>query len=176
MLNANSAQQPLIGGRQLSCGVWLPLNTDGEISRRTKENHVIYISTTPVDMAGTQLAPWSEGFGAPESNNHKEGPMTPTEELAYLNAELERVGNEHSDTPRVLRLTDNCLRQLSKWKWEQCGWTINDGQACGIRNGNEQSRRTALMSVLKGHIDEVEFVSGLEMLEVVLGASSPGRA
>lgn len=96
--------------------------------------------------------------------------MTPNEELDYLNTELERVGNEHSDTPRVLRLTDNCLRQLSKWKWEQFGWTIDDGQASGIRNGNDQSRRAALMSVLKGHVDKVEFVSGLEMLEVVPGA------
>ena len=102
--------------------------------------------------------------------------MTPNEELDYLNAELERVENEHSDTPRVLRLTDNCLRGLSKWKWEQRGWTIDDGQACGIRNGDDQSRRTALMSVLKGHIDEVEFASGLEMLEVVLGPSALERA
>ena len=102
--------------------------------------------------------------------------MTPNEELDHLNAELERVANEHSDTPRVLRLTDNCLRRVSKWKWEQRGWTINDGQACGIRNGNEQARRTALMSVLKEHIQEIEFVSGLEMLEVVLGPSGLERA
>ena len=94
--------------------------------------------------------------------------MTPNEELDHLNAELERVANEHSDTPRVLRLTDNCLRRLSKWKWEQRGWTINDEQACGIRNGNEQARRTALLSVLEGHVQEIEFVSGLKILEVVL--------
>lgn len=97
--------------------------------------------------------------------------MTPNEELDYLKAELERVGNARSDTPRILRLTDSCLRRLSKWKWEQRGWSIDDGQACGIRNGDDQSRRTALMSVLKGHIDEVEFVTGLEVLEVVLSPS-----
>ena len=102
--------------------------------------------------------------------------MTPNEELKHLEAELDRLQKEQSNAPWVLRLTDKCLRHCSKWKWEQHGWTINDGQACGIRNGNEQARRTALMSVLKGHIQEIEFVAGLEMLEVVLGPSGSERA
>lgn len=102
--------------------------------------------------------------------------MTPIEELEYLIAELERVANEQSDELRILRLTDNCLRRLSKWKWEQGGWTITDGQASGIRNGSRESRRTALMSVLEGHIDEVEFASDLQKFEVVLGESGQRRA
>ncbi|MBL7042711.1 MAG: hypothetical protein ISR77_29010 [Pirellulaceae bacterium] len=97
--------------------------------------------------------------------------MTPNEELEHLDAELERRQNDHSNTAVVLRLTDKCLRRCSTWKWEQHGWTISDGQSCGIRNGNEGARRTALMSVLKEHIHEIEFVSGLERLEVVLGPS-----
>ena len=95
--------------------------------------------------------------------------MTPNDELKHLDEELERLQDDHSNTARVLRLTDKCLRGCSTWKWEQHGWTISDSQACGIRNGNEQARRTALMSVLKEHIHEIEFVSGLERLEVVLG-------
>ena len=97
--------------------------------------------------------------------------MTPNEELEHLDAELQRLQNERSNTAGVLRLTDKCLRRCSKWKWEQHGWTISDGQSCGIMNGNERARRTALMSVLKEHIHEIEFVSGLERLEVVLGPS-----
>ena len=95
--------------------------------------------------------------------------MTPDEELEHLDAELERLQSEHPNTPGVLRLTDQCLRGCSKWKWEQHGWTISDGQACGIMNGDERVRRTSLMSVLKEQIHEIEFVSGLERLEVVLG-------
>jgi hypothetical protein len=97
--------------------------------------------------------------------------VTPDEELKHLDAELERLQDDHSNTARVLRLTDKCLRRCSTWKWEQHDWTISDGQSCDIRNGNEAARRTALMSVLKGRIHEIEFVSGLEKLEVVLGAS-----
>lgn len=101
--------------------------------------------------------------------------MTPDEELDHLDAELEGLQNEHPNTPGILRLTDKCLRRCSKWKWEQHGWTINDGQSCGIMNGNEQARRTALMSLLKDYIHEIEFVSGLEMLAVVPGPSGSAR-
>ncbi len=93
--------------------------------------------------------------------------MTPNEELDHLEAELKRLQNEHSSTKGVLRLTDQCLRRISKWKWEQHGWTITDGESCGIMNGEERSRRIALMSVLKAHISKIEFVSGLEKLEIV---------
>lgn len=95
------------------------------------------------------------------------GFVTPDEELGHLDAELERLQSEHPNTPGVLRLTDQCLRRCSRWKWEQHGWTVSDEQACGIMNGNVQERRNALLSVLKGHIDNVEFVSGLDVLEVV---------
>jgi hypothetical protein len=95
--------------------------------------------------------------------------MTPDQELEHLDAELERLQNERSNTARVLRLTDKCLRRCSKWKWEQHGWTVSDGQSCGIMNGNERARRTALMAVLNEHINEIEFVSDLERLEVVMG-------
>jgi hypothetical protein len=91
--------------------------------------------------------------------------MTPDEELERLDAELER--HEHESTLGILRLTDRCLRRCSKWKWEQHGWAVSDGESCGIMNGNEHARRSALMSVLKGRICEIEFVSGLEMLEIV---------
>jgi hypothetical protein len=103
------------------------------------------------------------------------GIVTPNEELEHLNAELKRLQSEHPDTPGVLRLTDQCLSRCSKWKWEQHGWTISDGQTCGIMNGNNQERRKALLSVLKGHIDEIEFVSGLDALEIVpsLSTSEP---
>lgn len=95
--------------------------------------------------------------------------MRPNEELEYFNAQLKRVRNEHSEAPTILRLSNDCLRRLSKWTWEQHGWPIDEGQACGIRNGNEDARRTGLMSVLKGHIQDIEFVPGLGTLEVVPG-------
>lgn len=98
--------------------------------------------------------------------------MTPDEELDHLDAELKRLQSEHPDTPGVLWLTDQCLRRCSKWKWEQHGWTISDGQACGIMNGDDQARRTALMSVLKGHIHKIVFVPGLDTLKVALGPSA----
>ena len=95
--------------------------------------------------------------------------MTPDEELDYLEAELERLQSEHPDTPGVLQLTGQCLRGCSKWKWEQHGWTISDEQTCGIMNGNDRERRIALLSVLKGRIHKIDFVSDLDMLKVVLG-------
>jgi hypothetical protein len=102
----------------------------------------------------------------------REGIVTPDEELEHLDAELERLQSEHPNTPGVLRLTDQCLRRCTKWKWEQHGRTISDGQSCGIMNGNEGERQTALLSVLKGHICKIEFVSGLDMLKVVPGPST----
>ena len=98
--------------------------------------------------------------------------MTPDEELDHLDAELQRLQNEHANTLGVLRLTDRCLRRCSKWKWEQHGWTISDGQTCGLMNGNERERRTALMEVLKGHIHDIEFVTDLDALKVVPGPSA----
>ena len=103
--------------------------------------------------------------------------MTPDEELERLDAQLKQLQTEHPNTLGVLRLTDQCLRGCSRWKWEQHGWTISEGQSCGIMNGNEQDRRTALLSVLKGHIQKVEFVSGLDPLNVVLGLKiAPGSS
>ena len=101
--------------------------------------------------------------------------MTPDEELEQLDAELERLQSQHPNVPGILRLTDRCLRGCSKWKWEQHGWTVSDEQACGIMNGNDRERRTALLSVLRGHIHRIEFVSDLDMLEVKpdLSASEP---
>ena len=99
------------------------------------------------------------------------GIVTPDKELEHLVAELEWLQSEHPNTPGVLRLTDQCLRPCSKWKWEQHGWSISEGQTCGIMNGNDKERRTALLSVLKGHIHKIEFVSGLDMLKVVPGPS-----
>ena len=93
--------------------------------------------------------------------------MTPDEELDHLEAELDRLRSERPNMPGVLQLTDQCLRQCSKWKWEQHRWTITDGQACGIRNGNDKERRTALLSVLTRYIHKIEFIPGLDMLKVV---------
>ena len=39
-------------------------------------------------------------------------------------------------------------------------------------NGNDRERRTALLSVLGGHIHKIECVSDLDMLKVVLGPST----
>ena len=94
--------------------------------------------------------------------------MTPDEQLDRLDAELERLRSEHPNVPGILRLTNTCLRSCSKWKWEQHGWTITDGQVCGIMNGSDKDQQTALLSVLKGHmISKVEFVSEADVLEVV---------
>ena len=60
----------------------------------------------------------------------------------------------------------------SKWKWEQHGWTVTDQQVCGIMNGNERDRRTALLSILKEHmIESIEFVAGADVLEVLPNAA-----
>ncbi len=94
--------------------------------------------------------------------------MTPDEQLDHLDTELDRLQNEHPEAQGILRLTDSSLRGCSKWKWEQHGWTLSDGDACGIMNGNERERRTALLSILKAHgIHKVEFVPGKDHLEVV---------
>ena len=97
--------------------------------------------------------------------------MTPDEELTQLDAELLRLQSEHPDTPGILRLTGKSLRGCSKWKWEQHGWTITDQQTCGIMNGNDRERRTALLSVLNGHVQEIEIVSDLDVFEVVPSGS-----
>ncbi len=96
--------------------------------------------------------------------------MTPHEQLERLNAELDRLHSEHPDMHGILRLPDTWLIGCSKWKWEQHGWTISDPQVCGIMNGNDRERRTALLSVLKGHmIDRIEFVPSAGVLEVLPG-------
>jgi hypothetical protein len=93
--------------------------------------------------------------------------VTPDEELAHLDAELERLRSDYPSTPGVLRLTDRCLRRCSKRKWEQHGWSVSEGQSCGIMNGDERERRTALSSILKEYVHKIEFVPGLDRLEVV---------
>ena len=94
--------------------------------------------------------------------------MTPDEQLRRLRAELDRLKNEHVNVPRTLRLTNTCLRACSKWKWEQHGWALTEGDACGIMNGDEKEQRTALLSILKADlIHKVEFVQGVDVLEVV---------
>jgi len=94
--------------------------------------------------------------------------VTPDEQLDRLAAELDRLKSEHPGVQGTLRLSKNCLRSCTKWKWEQHGWVLSDGQACEIMNGNDKQQRTALESLLKGHmIHKVEFVSGEDVLEVV---------
>ena len=94
--------------------------------------------------------------------------MTPDEQLARLTAELSRLKSEHPDVHGILRLTNDCLRSCSKWRWEKHGVAITDGEACGIMNGDDREQRTALLSVLKGNmIHEVEFIASANVLEVV---------
>ena len=95
--------------------------------------------------------------------------MTPDEQLDNLATELDRLKRESPNTPGILRLTNTSLRSCSKWKWEQHGWShISDGDVCGIMNGNEKDRRTALLSILEGDgIHKIEFVSDVDVLKVV---------
>ncbi len=94
--------------------------------------------------------------------------MTPDEQLDHLDQELTRLESEHPGAQGILRLTESRLRGCSKWKWEQHGWTLSDGDACGNMNGTERERRTALLSILKTRgIHKVEFVPGEDRLEVV---------
>jgi hypothetical protein len=94
--------------------------------------------------------------------------MTPHKQLERLNAELDRLHSEHPNMHGILRLPDTYLVGCSKWKWEQHGWTVSDQQVCGIMNGNDRERRTALLSVLKERmIEKVEFVAGGDVLEVL---------
>jgi hypothetical protein len=95
--------------------------------------------------------------------------LTPDEKLDRLRAELDRLKSEHPNRHGVLRLANNCLRSCSKWKWEQHGWSLSDGESCGIMNGDDAEQRTALLSILKASmIQKVEFVPGAATLEVVL--------
>lgn len=94
--------------------------------------------------------------------------MTPDEKLDRLDAELDRLKSEHPNVRGILRLANNCLRACSKWKWEQHGWTLSDGEACQIMNGNDKEQGTALLSVLKAHmIHKIDFAAGVDVLEVV---------
>jgi hypothetical protein len=94
--------------------------------------------------------------------------VTPDEQLERLDAELDRLKSEHPNAHGILRLTNTCLRSCSKWKWQQHGWALSDGDVCGIMNGNDKEQQTVLLSVLKGHmIHKVEFVPGVDVLEVV---------
>ena len=84
---------------------------------------------------------------------------------------MDRLKTEHPNVHGILRLANTCLRSCSKWKWEQHGWAITDGEACGIMNGDDKEQRTALLSILKGHmIHKVEFVPDADVLEVVSDA------
>ena len=97
--------------------------------------------------------------------------MTPDEKLDRLEAELNRLKSEHPNGHGVLRLANNCLRSCSKWKWEQHGWSLSDGESCGIMNGDDAEQRTALLSILKASmIRKVEFIPGSATLEVALDA------
>ena len=97
--------------------------------------------------------------------------VTPDKQLERLATELDRLRREYPDMHGILRLGNSCLRSCSKWKWEQHGWALSDGEACGIMNGNQKERQAALLSVLKGHmICKVEFVPDADVLAVVPAA------
>ena len=94
--------------------------------------------------------------------------MTADERLDRLDAALDRFAAKHPNVPGILRLTNHSLRGCSKWKWEQHGWVVTDGESCGIMNGDDKEQRTALLSILKARmIHKVEFVPGADVLEVV---------
>lgn len=94
--------------------------------------------------------------------------MTPDEELDLLDHALDQFHEEHPDTRGLLRLPISALRSCSKWKWQMHGWTISDGESCGIMNGTERDRHTALLAILKTHgIERIEFVADAAGLEVV---------
>ncbi len=98
--------------------------------------------------------------------------MTPDEQLTRLDVELDRFKSEHPDVHGILRLANSSLRSCSKWRWEQHGWTITDGESCAIMNGDDKEQRTALLSILKGHgVRAVEFVPGIEAMEIVCSSS-----
>jgi hypothetical protein len=97
--------------------------------------------------------------------------LTPDEKLDRLRAELDRLTSEHPNRHGVLRLANTCLRPCSKWKWEQHGWSVSDGESCGVMNGDDAEQRTALLSILKANmIRDIVFVPGAATLEVVLDA------
>ena len=94
--------------------------------------------------------------------------MTPDEQLDRLEEELARLKSEHPNVPGILRLGNNCLRSCPEWKWQQHGWTVSEGDSCGIMNGDDKQQQTALLSILKGNmIHKVVIVPGIDMLEVV---------
>lgn len=97
--------------------------------------------------------------------------MTPDEQLDRLDAELTRARSTSPKAPAILRLSSKCLRSCSKWKWEQHGWILSDGQSCAIMNGSENEAKGALLSILAGHmIRKIEFVPGVDVLDVVSDA------
>jgi hypothetical protein len=102
-------------------------------------------------------------------NVAKDNLLTPDEKLDRLRAELDRLKAEYPNRHGILRVANNCLRSCSKWKWEQHGWSLSDGESCGIMNGDDAEQRTALLSILKASmIQKIEFVPGAATLEVVL--------
>jgi hypothetical protein len=94
--------------------------------------------------------------------------VTPDEQLERLDAELDRLKSEHPNVPGILRLTRGYLRSCSKWKWEQHGRALSDGEACAIMNGSDREHQAAILAILKGNmIRKIEFVPGVDVLEVV---------
>ena len=97
-----------------------------------------------------------------------EGIMTPHEQLeASMRNSIGCTANTRT-CRGFCGLPSTHLIGCSKWKWEQHGWTVTDQQVCGIMNGNERERRTALLSILKERkIESIEFVADADNLEVL---------
>lgn len=94
--------------------------------------------------------------------------MSPDEELQRLDAELTRHMDEHPQMWATLRITNTAFRACTKTHWEAHRWTVSDDEVSAILNGNDEARRAAFRSLLRGHyIHDVEIVPGIDVIDVV---------
>lgn len=99
--------------------------------------------------------------------------MTPDEEIDLLDAELNRLLDQHPGVNATLRITNTALRACTQTRWESHGWHPTDDELHKIMNGKDADRRTALLSLLRAHyISKVEFVPGVDIIQVIPNQSA----
>ena len=97
--------------------------------------------------------------------------MTPDQEIDRLDAVLGQFHRNHPNTYATLRMTNEGFRACTKRRWEDHNWAVKDEEIAAILNGNLEQRRAAFLSLLlPQYINKIEFVPGVDVIEVVVPA------
>lgn len=95
--------------------------------------------------------------------------MNADQEIERLDQLLRQLHENYPNTFATLRINNMTFRACTADRWDSHNWAVRDEEAGAIMNGNEEQRRKALLSLLlPQYINKIEFVPGVDTIEVIV--------